>query len=60
MNTTANSRVIKIFAVLAGVAQWTECWSANQRVTGSVPSQETCLGCRPGSPLEGTREATTP
>ena len=24
---------------LTGVAQWVECWSANQRVTGSIPSQ---------------------
>ena len=28
---------------LAGVAQWTECWPVNQRVTGSIPSQGTCL-----------------
>ena len=33
---------------LAGVAQWTECWPANQRVAGSIPSQGTCLGYRPG------------
>ena len=33
---------------LAGVAQWIECQPANQKVTGSVPSQGTCLGCRPG------------
>ena len=33
---------------LAGVAQWIECWLANQRVTGSIPSQGTCLGCRSG------------
>ena len=33
---------------LAGVAQWTECRPANQRVTGSIPSQGTCLGCGPG------------
>ena len=32
---------------LAGMAQWIECWPANQRVIGSVPSQGTCLGCRP-------------
>ena len=32
--------------VLAGMAQWIECWSANQRVAGSIPSQGTCLGCR--------------
>ena len=33
---------------LAGVAQWIECQTANQRVAGSIPSQGTCLGCRPG------------
>ena len=33
---------------LAGVAQWIECWPVNRRVTGSIPSQGTCLGCRPG------------
>ena len=36
-----------IFA-LAGVAQWIEHWPVNQRVTGSVPSQGTCLGYAPG------------
>ena len=34
-------------SVLAGVAQWIECQPANQRVTGSIPSQGTCLGCGP-------------
>ena len=38
----------KCASALAGVAQWIECWPANQRVTGSILSQETCLGCRPG------------
>ena len=33
---------------LAGVAQWSEGWPANQRVASSIPSQGTCLGCRPG------------
>ena len=33
---------------LAGVAQWTECGPVNQKVAGSVPSQGTCLGRRPG------------
>ena len=33
---------------LADVAQWIECQPANQRVAGSIPSQGTCLGCRPG------------
>ena len=33
---------------LAGVAQWIEHQPVNQRVTGLMPSQGTCLGCRPG------------
>ena len=33
---------------LAGVAQWIECGPTNQRVTSSIPSQGTCLGCGPG------------
>ena len=33
---------------LAGEAQWTECQPANQRFAVSIPSQGTCLGCRPG------------
>ena len=32
---------------LAGVDQWIECQLANQRVATSIPSQGTCLGCRP-------------
>ena len=36
---------------LADVAQWIECWPANQRVAGSIPSQGTCLGCGPGPQL---------
>ena len=32
----------------AGVAQWIECWPPSQRLTGSIPSQGTCLGCGPG------------
>ena len=35
-------------SALVGVAQWIECWPANQRVAGSIPRQGTCLGCRPG------------
>ena len=37
-------------SALAGVAQWTERWPVNQRVTGLIPSQGTCLGCRPCPP----------
>ena len=33
---------------LAGVAQWIEHQPVNQRVAGWIPSQGTCLGCRPG------------
>ena len=36
-----------IYIALAGVAQWIECRPANQRVTGLIPSQGTCLGCSP-------------
>ena len=36
---------------LAGVAQWIEHGPANQRVAGSIPSQGTFLGCRPGPQL---------
>ena len=39
----------KLKLALAGVAQWIECWPANQRVTGLIPSQGTCLGCGSGS-----------
>ena len=40
---------------LAGVTQWTECWPMSQKVAGSIPSQDTCLGCGPG-PWLGTSE----
>ena len=33
---------------LAGVAQWIEAGSVNQRVTSSIHSQGTCLACGPG------------
>ena len=33
---------------LASVAQWTEWRPANTKVTSSIPSQGTCLGCGPG------------
>ena len=32
---------------LAGAAQWLECWLLNQSIAGLIPSQGTCLGCRP-------------
>ena len=43
---------------LAAVAQWIECWPVNQRVTGSVPRQGTCLDCRPGPPVGDAQRAT--
>ena len=36
---------------LAGVAPWVEHQPANQKVTGLIPGQGTCLGCRPGPQL---------
>ena len=45
--------------ILACVAQWIELQPVNQRVTGLIPSQGTCLGCRPGPWLGGEGEATT-
>ena len=35
-------------SALAGVAQWIQCQSVNQGAVGLIPSQGTCLGCRPG------------
>ena len=37
---------------LAGVAKWTEHGPMNQRVSGLIPSQGTCLGCGSGPQLE--------
>ena len=37
---------------LAGVAPWIDHQPVNQRVTGSIPSQGTYLGCRPGPQWE--------
>ena len=42
-------------AALTGVAQWIEHQPTNQEVTGSIPSQGTCLGCGPG-PQQGALE----
>ena len=36
---------------LTDEAQWIEHWPVNQRVTGLIPSQGTCLGCGQGPPL---------
>ena len=45
----------KSFGALAGVAQWIECQPVNQSITGSIPSQSTCLGCGPGPQYGHTR-----
>ena len=37
---------------LAGMAQWIEHRPMNQRVAGSIPRQDTSLGCGPGPQLE--------
>ena len=34
---------------------WIEHWPENQWVASSIPSQSTCLGCRPG-PQQGAHE----
>ena len=44
---------------LTGVGQWTERQPVNQRVTSSIPSQGTYLGCRQGSLVQSVQEATT-
>ena len=44
---------------LAGVAQWIECWPANQSVAGSIPSLGHMSGLQARSPVGGAREATT-
>ena len=41
---------------LAGVAPRTERQPANQRVTGSIPNQGTCLGWGPGPQWGGVHE----
>ena len=45
---TINHLHLKYYFALAGVTQWIECRPANHRVAGLIPSQSTCLGCRPG------------
>ena len=42
--------LIKILlSALAGVAQWIEHQPVNPKFLGLIPSQGTCLGCRPGA-----------
>ena len=40
-----------------GVAQWTECRPANQRVTGWIPSLGNMPGVQAMSPVGGVQEA---
>ena len=49
-----NINKIKQQPALAGVAQWIESWSVNQRVADLIPSQGTCLGCGRGTQEGGT------
>ena len=39
------TQIKKYISAMAGVAQWIEHQPANQRVTGLISSQGTCLGC---------------
>ena len=41
-------QLLKYTSALGGVAQQIDCRPENQRVVGSIPSEGTCLGCRPG------------
>ena len=42
---TCGQRFKEAFIALAGVAQWVEHRSVNQKVAGSIPGQGTCLRC---------------
>ena len=43
------SKIVNLFYfALADVTQWIEHWTVKQRVSSSIPSQGTCLGCRLG------------
>ena len=48
-----------IILALAGVAQWTECRPASQRVAGSIPSVGHMPGLWARSPVGVMWEATT-
>ena len=52
MHTTMQKNLENIMLAQTAVAQWIEHQPANQRVTSSIPSQGTRLGCGPG-PLWG-------
>ena len=51
--------LLQVLPALAGVAQWTECQPANQRVAGSIPSQGHMPGLQARSPVGGEPVATT-
>ena len=54
------NRKIKITPqlALAGVAQWIEHQTVNQRVASLIPSQGTCLGFWARCPVRGVQEVT--
>ena len=56
---TQNQTLKRGLSPLAGVAQWIERWPEKQRVTSSIPSQDTCLGCGPGCPAGGAQHRET-
>ena len=43
-----DGHTLKEELALDGVAQWIDCLPENRRVSVSIPSQGTCLGCGPG------------
>ena len=47
-----------IWPALASVAQCIECRPANRKVAGAIPSQGTCLGCRPGPQVGAYKRKT--
>ena len=56
---TSQMPILKYFrTALAGVAQWIECQPMNQGGTGSIPSQGTSLGYRPGPQLGACERQT--
>ena len=50
--STILSVLIRKVEALAVVAQWIELWPVNQKVTGSISSQDTRLNCRPAPQRE--------
>ena len=49
-NPAAGHKILREICemALADVTQWIKQGSVKQRIIGSIPSQGTCLGCRPG------------